>query len=146
MRVLTVLPIGPTWVLFSEQGWTHIFLGKVDEILQVDVIAVGFDVIVDEEVELVFDPVLKDEGEDPRSQLQKEDQTQEHRKLESHMTNASVNTPKLTKNTTGVLSLQSRTWRAPKDKRNFVLRSEGSSYSFFLSISCQGIALTAALM
>lgn len=62
---------------------THIFLGKVNEILQVDVIAVGLDVIVDEKVELVFDPVLKDEGEDPRSQLQKEDQTQEHRKLES---------------------------------------------------------------
>ena len=63
--------------------WTHIVLSKVDEILQVDVIAVGLDVIVDEEVELVFDPVLKDEGEDPRSQLQEKDQTQEHRKLES---------------------------------------------------------------
>lgn len=47
--------------------WTHIFLGKVDEILQVDVIAVSFDIIVDEEVELVFDPILKDEGKDPRS-------------------------------------------------------------------------------
>lgn len=64
-------------------GWTHIFLGKVNEILQIDVIAVGFDIIVDEKVELVFDPVLEDEGEDPRSQLQKEDQTQEHRKLET---------------------------------------------------------------
>lgn len=63
--------------------WTHIFLGKVNEILQIDVIAVGFDIIVDEKVELVFDPVLKDEGEDPRSQLQKEDQTQEHGKLET---------------------------------------------------------------
>lgn len=63
--------------------WTHIFLGKVDEILQVDVIAVGLDIIVDEKVELVFDPVLKDEGKDSRSQLQEEDQTQEHRKLGS---------------------------------------------------------------
>lgn len=66
--------------------WTHIFLGKVNEILQVDVIAVGLHIIVDEKVELVFDPVLKDEGEDPRSQLQEEDQTQEHRKLEKYMT------------------------------------------------------------
>ncbi len=63
--------------------WTHIFLGKVNEILQVDIIAVGLDIIVDEKVELVFDPVLKDEGKDPRSQLQEEDQTQEHRKLGS---------------------------------------------------------------
>lgn len=57
-------------------------MGKVNEILQVDIIAVSLDIIVDEEVELVFDPVLKDEGKDPCSQLQEEDQTQEHRKLE----------------------------------------------------------------
>lgn len=63
--------------------WTHIFLGKVNEILQVNVITISLDVIVDEKVKLVFDPVLKDEGKDPRSQLQEEDQTQEHRKLES---------------------------------------------------------------
>lgn len=63
--------------------WTHIFLGKVNNVLQINVIAVGLDVIVDEKVELVFDPVLKDEGKDPRSQLQEEDQTKEHRKLES---------------------------------------------------------------
>lgn len=44
-----------------------IFLGKVDEILQVNVIPVGLDIIVYEEVELVFDPVFKDEGKDPRS-------------------------------------------------------------------------------
>lgn len=62
---------------------THIVLSEVDEILQVDVISVRLDIIVDEKVELVFDPVLKDEGEDARSQLQEEDQTQEHRKLES---------------------------------------------------------------
>lgn len=57
---------------------THIFLGKVDEILQVNVIAVGLDIIVDEKVELVFDPVLKDESKDPCCELQEEDQTQEH--------------------------------------------------------------------
>lgn len=62
---------------------THIVLGEVDEILQVDVISVRLDIVVDEKVELVFDPVLKDEGEDARSQLQEEDQTQEHRKLKS---------------------------------------------------------------
>lgn len=62
---------------------THIVLSEVDEVLQVDVISVRLDIIVDEKVELVFDPVLKDEGEDARSQLQEEDQTQEHRKLES---------------------------------------------------------------
>lgn len=62
---------------------THVVLGEVDEILQVDVISVRLDIVVDEKVELVFDPVLKDEGEDARSQLQEEDQTQEHRKLES---------------------------------------------------------------
>lgn len=56
---------------------------KIDEILQVDVVAVGFDVIVDEEVELVFDPVLEDEGKNAGSQLQEEDQTQEHGKLGS---------------------------------------------------------------
>lgn len=62
---------------------THIVLGEVDEILQVDVISVRLDIVVDEKVELVFDPVLKDEGEDARGQLQEEDQTQEHRKLET---------------------------------------------------------------
>ncbi len=59
-------------------AWTHIVLGKVNEILQVDVVAVGLDVIVDEKVELLFDPVFKDEGKDPCSQLQEEDQPQEH--------------------------------------------------------------------
>lgn len=68
---------------FSQEARTHIVLGEVDEILQVDVISVRLDIVVDEKVELVFDPVLKDEGEDARSQLQEEDQTQEHRKLES---------------------------------------------------------------
>lgn len=61
---------------------THIFLGEVNEILQIDVIAICLDIIVDKKVKLVFDPVLEDKGEDPCSQLQEEDQTQEHRKLE----------------------------------------------------------------
>lgn len=61
---------------------THVVLGEVDEILQVNVVSVRLDVVVDEKVELIFDPVFKDEGEDPRRQLQEEDQTQEHGKLE----------------------------------------------------------------
>lgn len=70
----------------TEELLTHIFLGEIDEILQVDVVAVGFDIIVDEWVELVFDPVLEDEGKNAGSQLQEEDQTQEHRKLGSAQT------------------------------------------------------------
>lgn len=70
-------------ISFSQELRTHIVLGEVDEILQVNVISVRLDIVVDEKVELVFDPVFKDEGEDARSQLQEEDQTQEHRKLES---------------------------------------------------------------
>lgn len=77
---------------FSENKLTHIFLGKVNEILQVDVIAVCLNIIVDEKVELVFNPVLEDKGEDPCSQLQEEDQTQEHRELEKHKPHTRVNT------------------------------------------------------
>lgn len=60
---------------------THIFLCKVNEVLQVNVIPVGFDVVIDEQIELVFDPVLKHEGQDPRRQLQEEDEPQEYREL-----------------------------------------------------------------
>lgn len=52
---------------------THVVLGEVDEILQVNVVSVRLDVVVDKKVELIFDPVFKDEGEDPRRQLQEED-------------------------------------------------------------------------
>jgi len=85
---------------------THIFLGKVNKILQVDVITVGLYIVVDEKVELVFDPVFKDEGKDPRSQLQEEDQTQEHRKL--------THTNETHKQKTINLSLQSGTLGAPQ--------------------------------
>ena len=57
---------------------------KIDEVLQIDVVAVRLDVIVDEEVELVFDPVLEDQGQDPGRQLQEEYQSQEHRELDGH--------------------------------------------------------------
>lgn len=62
---------------------THVVLGEVDEILQVNVVSVRLHVVVDKKVELIFDPVFKDEGEDPRRQLQEEDQTQEHGKLKA---------------------------------------------------------------
>lgn len=61
---------------------THIFLGEVDEVLQVNVVTVGPDVVVDEEVELVLDPVLEDEGQHARRQLQEEDDAQEDRELQ----------------------------------------------------------------
>lgn len=60
---------------------THIFLGEVDEVLQVDVVAVRPDVVVDEQVELVLDPVLEDKGQDARGQLQEEDDPQEDGEL-----------------------------------------------------------------
>lgn len=41
---------------------THIFLSKVNEVLEVNVIPVGLDIVVDEEVELVSNPVLEDKG------------------------------------------------------------------------------------
>lgn len=60
---------------------THVFLGEVDEVLQVDVVAVGADVVVDEQVELVLDPVLEDEGQHAGGQLQEEDDAQKDGEL-----------------------------------------------------------------
>lgn len=60
---------------------THVFLSEVDEVLQINVIPVRTDVVVDEQVELVLDPVLKDKGQHACGQLQEEDDSQEHRKL-----------------------------------------------------------------
>lgn len=67
---------------------THIFLSKVDEVLEVNVISVGLDVVVDEEVELVSNPVLEDKGQDPCCQLQEEDEAEEHRELGWRHTNS----------------------------------------------------------
>lgn len=41
---------------------THIFLSKVNEVLEVNVIPICFNIVVDEEVQLVFDPVFKHKG------------------------------------------------------------------------------------
>ena len=59
----------------------HIFLGEIYQVLKINVISVGPNVVVNEEVELVLDPVLEDKGQDSCSQLQEEDDTQEHREL-----------------------------------------------------------------
>lgn len=61
---------------------SYIFLSEVDEVLQVNVISVGSYVVVDEKVELIFNPVFKDKGQDTGSQLQEEDYPQKHRKLQ----------------------------------------------------------------
>lgn len=60
---------------------THVFLSKVDKVLKVNIIPVGFDIVVDEEIKLVSDPVLEDKGQDPRRQLQEEDEAKEHGEL-----------------------------------------------------------------
>lgn len=60
---------------------THIFLNKIDKVLKVNIIPVGFDIAVDEEIDLVSNPVLEDKGQDPCRQLQEEDEAEEHRKL-----------------------------------------------------------------
>jgi len=65
----------------TRQTPTYVFLSEVDEVLQVDVVAVRPDVVVDEQVELVLDPVLEHEGQHPGGQLQEEDDAQEHREL-----------------------------------------------------------------
>lgn len=61
--------------------WTYVFLSKVNEVLEVNVVPIGLDVVVDEEVELVSNPVLEDKGQDPCCQLQEEDEAKEHREL-----------------------------------------------------------------
>lgn len=63
------------------QQFPHIFLGEVYQVLQINVVSVGPNVIVNEKVELVLDPVFEDKGQDPRRQLQEEDDSQEHGEL-----------------------------------------------------------------
>lgn len=69
----------------------HIFLGEVYQVLQIDVISVGPNVIVNEKVELVLDPVFEDKGQDSCSQLQEEDDTQENGELKHINIRSSVN-------------------------------------------------------
>ncbi len=59
----------------------HIFLGEIYQVLQINVVSVGPNVVVNEKVELVLDPVFEDKGQDSCSQLQEEDDTQEHGEL-----------------------------------------------------------------
>lgn len=60
---------------------TYVFLSKVNEVLEVNVVPIGLDIVVDEEVELVSNPVLEDEGQDPCCQLQEEDEAKDHGEL-----------------------------------------------------------------
>lgn len=58
----------------------NIFLGEVYEVLQINVIPVCSDVVVYKEIQLVFDPVFENKCQNPSSQLQEENDSQEHRK------------------------------------------------------------------
>lgn len=73
-----ICPAGASRI--GSPGWrgTHIFLSKVNEVLEVNVIPIGLDVVVDEEIELVSNPVLEYKGQDPCCQLQEEDEAKEH--------------------------------------------------------------------
>lgn len=68
-------------VLWIKKHSAHIFLGKVNQVLQINVVSVGPNVVVNEKVELVFDPIFEDKGQDSCSQLQEEDDTQEDGEL-----------------------------------------------------------------
>lgn len=61
---------------------TYIFLSKINEVLQVYIITICLHIVVNKEVELIFNPVLKNKGQDPCSQLKEKDQPQEDRKLQ----------------------------------------------------------------
>lgn len=67
-------------VIGSKRSTTlPIFLSEVNKVLEIDVISVGSDVVVDEEVELVFNPVFKNKGKNSCCQLQEEYNPQKHR-------------------------------------------------------------------
>lgn len=75
-------PAGASCRWLARAGrWTHVFLSKVNEVLEVNVVPIGLDVIVDKKVELVSNPVLENEGQDPCRQLQEEDEAEEHGEL-----------------------------------------------------------------
>lgn len=65
----------------GEGACTYILLGEVYEVLQVNVVSVRPDVIVNKEIQLVFDPVFENKRQHPSSELQEENNPQEHRKL-----------------------------------------------------------------
>lgn len=76
---------------------SYIFLSEVDKVLQINVISVGSYVVVDEKVELIFNPVFEDKGQDTGSQLQEEDYSQKHRKLGEEKDKNTLQINKLTK-------------------------------------------------
>lgn len=77
-----------------KETHAHVFLGEIYEVLQIDVVSVGPNVVVDEEVELVLDPVFEHEGQHSGGQLQKEDDPQEDGELQMKNINTAVNTQK----------------------------------------------------
>lgn len=72
---------------------SHIFLGEVYQVLQINVVPVGPNVVVNEKIELILDPIFEDKGQDSCSQLQEEDDTEEHRELEIHKHHSSLMKP-----------------------------------------------------
>lgn len=75
----------------TKKHSAHIFLGEVYQVLQINVVPVGPNVVVNEKVELILDPIFEDKGQDSGSQLQEKDYTKEHRKLETHKHHSSLN-------------------------------------------------------
>ena len=55
-----------------------VFLSKVNEVLEVNVILLGLDIFVDGKVELFLYLVLEDEGQDPCHHHQQEDEAEKH--------------------------------------------------------------------
>lgn len=83
---------GWIWHRGVKKTHSHVFLGEVYEVLQIDVVPVGPNVVVDEEVELVLDPVFEHKGQHAGGQLQKEDDPQEHGELQRKSINTALNT------------------------------------------------------
>lgn len=78
-------------VLWIEKHSAHIFLGEVYQVLQINVVSVGPNVVVNEKVELVLDPVFEDKGQDSCGQLQEEDDPEEHGELKYINIHSSLN-------------------------------------------------------
>lgn len=76
---VSVVEINTEVPVFRPSGSAarRIFLSKVNELLEVNVVPKGLDVVVEEEIERVSNPVHEYEGRDPCCQLQEADETEE---------------------------------------------------------------------
>lgn len=79
--IVGVPPVRSCFHWEGKEVWTYIFLGEVYEVLQINVISVSPDVVVNKEIQLVFNPVFENKRQHPSSELQEENNPQEHRKL-----------------------------------------------------------------